>query len=462
VTTPAPDDVRSAGGIFDAERRTLTLGVLAVITVAAFEAMGVITAMPVTVRELDGLHLYAWTFTAFVVTSLFAMVVAGEAADRHGPLRPLVVGAGLFALGTLAAGVAPAMGWFLFGRAVQGLGSGAVIVAVYVVIGRGYPDRMRPRMFTAVSGAWILPGLVGPALSGTVTDTIGWRWVYIGVLVLMLPIVAVLVPRLLVLHLPGDPDSRPQRGRKRRAFLAALGTGMLQYAGQRLDRWSLPILVVGLGLLAVSVPHLLPAGSLRLRRGLPTVVSQRGMVSGAFFAAEAFIPLMLVNERGLTSAAAGLTISGTAVGWFVGSWYQGRPATKRSRPSLVRLGNLVVTAGIALTALVLVPAVPTWVSILTWGSGAFGMGVVMASLGVLLLNLSPVAEQGVNSAAFQVADSLGVVAATGAAGAVFAAGHVAAGKDAGVYLAILAGATALAAVATATAGRVRPRPPVSV
>ena len=462
MSTPAPDDVRSTGGsIFDAEHRTLTFGVVAVITVAAFEAMGVITAMPVTVRELDGLSLYAWTFTAFVVTSLFAMVVAGEAADRRGPLPPLMVGAALFALGTLVAGAAPTILWFLLGRAVQGLGSGAVIVAVYVVIGRGYPEHMRPRMFTALSGAWIVPGLLGPAVAGTVTDTVGWRWVYIGVLVLMIPIVATLVPRLLALHLPGDPSSRPQPGRKRRALMAAFGTGLLQYAGQRLDLWSLVLLAVGLVLLALSVPRLLPVGALRLRRGLPTVVMQRGFVAGAFFAAEAFIPLMLVNERGLSSARAGLTISGTAVGWFLGSWYQGRPATKRSRPSLVWLGNLVVTIGIALTAVVLIPGVPTAVSVLTWGTGAFGMGVVMASLGVLLLDLSPAAEQGVNSASFQVADSLGVVVATGAAETVFAAGHVAPGRDAGVYVVIFAGSTAVAAFATAVAGRVRPRPAVS-
>jgi MFS family permease len=458
VTTPPPRTAGPPGdSIFDAEHRTLTLGVVAVITVAAFEAMGVITAMPVTVRDLDGLSLYAWTFTAFVVTSLFAMVVAGESADRRGPVSPLMVGAGLFASGTLVAGLAPTMAWFLLGRAVQGLGSGAVIVAVYVVIGRGYPEHMRPRMFTALSGAWIVPGLLGPALAGTVTDTVGWRWVYIGVLVLMVPIVVTLVPRLVALHLPGDPGSRPQPGRKRRALMAAVGTGLLQYAGQRLDRWSLLVVAAGLLLLALSVPRLLPAGALRLRRGLPTVVMERGFVAGAFFAAEAFIPLMLVNERGLSSAHAGLTISGTAVGWFLGSWYQGRPATKRSRPSLVRLGNLVVTIGIALTALVLIPAVPTAVSVVTWGTGAFGMGVAMASLGVLLLDLSPVPEQGANSAAFQVADSLGVVVATGAAGAVFAAGHVAPGRDAGVYLVIFAAATALAAFATALAGRVRPR-----
>lgn len=448
--------------IFAAGRRSLTLGVTAIITVAAFEAMGVMTSMPVAVRDLDGLSLYAWAFTSFVVTSLYAMVVAGEWTDRRGPLGPLLGGAALFAVGTLVAGVAPSMAWFLVGRAVQGLGSGAVIVAVYVVIGRGYPEAMRPRMFTALSGAWVLPGIVGPAVAGTVTDTVGWRWVFLGVLVLMVPIVAVLVPRLLALHLPGDPGSAPQPGRKRRALLAAVGAGLLQYAGQRLDGWSIPLALLAVAMLAVSVPRLLPAGALRLARGMPTVVMERGLLAGAFFAAESFLPLMLVNERGLASAAAGITLSGAAVGWFLGSWYQGRPSTGRSRYALVRLGAALVAVGIALTPLVLIGSVPPAVSIVTWGIGAFGMGIVFGSLGVLLLELSPVAEQGVNSAALQVSDSLGSIAATGTAGVVFAAGHVAPGSDAGVYLVIFGLAAALAVLATAVAGRVRPRQAVSV
>jgi MFS family permease len=385
------------------------------------------------------------------------MVVAGEWADRLGPLRPMLVGACFFGAGTLVAGVAPSMVWFLAGRAMQGIGSGAAIVAVYVVIGRSYPDHMRPRMFTALSGAWVVPGIVGPAVAGTVTDHVGWRWVFLGVLVLMVPILAVLVPSLLRLDLPGDSGAEAEPGRKRRALLAAVGAGMLQYAGQRLDAWSVPIAAVAFAALAVSVPRLLPAGALRLRRGLPTVVTERGLLAGSFFAAESFLPLMLVSERGLSSASAGITLSGAAIGWFLGSWYQGRPTTRRSRHGLVQLGALMVTAGIALTTVVLLPDVPPGVAIVTWGVAAFGMGVVFGSLGVLLLELSPLEEQGVNSAALQVSDSLGSIVCTGAAGTVFAAMHTAPGQDAEVYLVIFVGATLVGAFAAAVAGRVRTR-----
>ena len=456
MTTPEQDTQTGSDSIFGRPYRTLTLGIIAIITVAAFEGMAVITAMPVVVADLNGLVWYAWTFTAFVAPSLYAMVVAGEMADLHGPPRPLLLGLGGFALGTLIAGLAVNMPVLLLGRGVQGLGFGAVIVAIYVVIGKAYPEDMRPRMFTALSGAWVVPGIVGPVVAGTIADTIGWRWVFLGVLLLMLPIAAVLVPRLLALHLPGDPAALPREGRKRRALMAAVGVAMLQLAGQLLSLVGLLLVLPALALLAFSVPQLLPPGALRLRRGLPMVVMMRGFLAGAFFSTEAFVPLMLVNERGLATATAGVALTGGTMGWFVGSWYQGRPTTKVPRWLLVQAGSALVTLGIVLTMLALIPAVPPLIVLVTWAIGALGMGVIFGSLGVLLLQLSAPQEQGVNSASLQIADSLGVVLCAGLGGVIFAAGHTSAGNDAAVFALIFAVMAVIAGAATLVAPRVRP------
>jgi MFS family permease len=150
-----------------------------------------------------------------------------------------------------------------------------------------------------------------------------------------------------------------------------------------------------------------------------------------------------------------MALSGAVIGWFIGSWFQGRPSTTVHRWRLLQVGSGIVTLGILTTSVALVPPVPPLVVVVTWGFGAFGMGMLYATLGVLLLQLSPVDEQGLNSAALQVADSLGVVLCTGAAGVIFAAGHSAAGQDAEVFLAIFVAMGAVAAFATAVATRVR-------
>jgi MFS family permease len=449
---PAED----TGSIFGPEYRILTIGVVSIMTIVAFEAMGVITAMPTAARELDGLSLYAWGATAVTAASLYAMAAAGGWADRRGPVPPLTTGLATFVVGTLVCGSAPSMAVMLAGRALQGLGFGAVIVALYVVIGRAYPEHLRPRVFTALSGAWVVPGIAGPLVAGAITDAFGWRWVFFGILILLLPVGAVLLPRLRAMHVEPDRDATPRPGRKRLALMASVGVVLLQVAGQRLDAVAAGLAVLGIALLAFSVPQLLPAGALKLRRGLPTVVMVRGFYAGAFFGAEWFIPLMLVNERGLSSVLAGGSLSGAAVGWFLGSWLQGRPTLTIPRDRLVVIGGAFTAAGLALTTPVAIDVVPWTIIVGTWALGSFGMGMLYGSLGVLVLQLSPPEEQGVNSAALQIADSLGVILLTGLGGVIFATGHVHPGQDGGVYLTIFLVMTAIAVLATAVAPRVAP------
>jgi MFS family permease len=350
---------------------------------------------------------------------------------------------------------------------MQGFGFGGVIVALYVVIGRAYPEDLRPRVFTALSGAWIVPGIAGPLVAGAITDTWGWRWVFFAIVALLVPVAVVLLPRLQNLHIAPDADAKPTPGRKRLALMAAVGVALVQVAMQRVDVLGLGLGVLGVVLLGASLPQLLPEGTLRLRRGLPTVVMLRGLFAGAFFGAEWFIPLLLVSERGLASSQAGGSLSGAAVGWFVGSWVQGRPNLRASRERMVVIGSVFTTVGLALSTVVTFQAVPWWTVALTWSIGSFGMGILYGSLGVLVLQFSPPAEQGVNSAALQMADSLGVILATGLGGAIFAAGHVvsvasgASGADDAVYRTIFLVMSAIAIVATAISPRVATRSVIS-
>ncbi len=442
-------------GILGPAHRWLTLGVVSVIVLVAFEAMSVATAMPVAVADLGGLRFYAWSFSGFLVTSLFAMVVAGERCDAEGPRRPLLAGVAVFAVGLLVAGSAPSMAVFVLGRAVQGLGGGAIIVAVYVVVGRAYEERLRPRLFSALSGAWVLPSIVGPSLSGWVAQHLSWRLVFLAMPVLVVPAVAAMYPRLAAL---GGGSAARREGRKRAAAAAAVGVATLQYAGQRHDWFSLPLATAALALLAPTVRLLLPAGTLRFARGLPTSVAMRGVLAGSFFGAETFVPLMLVTERGFSPARAGLLLTGGALGWALGSWFQGRPTAPPERWRLVRTGCALVAVAVLGVAAVLLPGVPTWPAALAWIVGGIGMGLAMASVGVLLLELSPRQDQGANSAALQVSDALASVVTIGAGGAVYAYAVARPGPDDAAFAVIYVAMAVLAVAGAVLASRLRPVP----
>ncbi|HLL91393.1 MAG TPA: MFS transporter, partial [Solirubrobacteraceae bacterium] len=179
----APRDLPTAGspdGLWAPARRGLTTGLVLSTTFVAAEALAVITIMPRVARDLGGLNLYGWVFSAFMLGSLVGAVAAGRAADRGGPARPFIAGLVLFGVGLAVAGFAPSMAVLVAGRALQGLGAGAVPAVSYVAIGRGLPARLRPRMLAVLASAWVLPGLLGPVLSVAVADVFGWRWVFIG------------------------------------------------------------------------------------------------------------------------------------------------------------------------------------------------------------------------------------------------------------------------------------------
>ena len=426
-----------------------------------------VTILPVVARELGGLSVYAWATNAWVAAALLGQVVSGQWCDRRGPRAPMLAAVAAIAAGSLVAFIAPSFAVFLVGRAVQGLGAGVAIVAVYVLLGRAYDEELRPRAFSLLAACWVVPGLLGPVVAGWLADSVSWRLVFLIVLALVVPPLLLLVPRLRGLG-GGTADAEPAAGAGRTsrrrgydrvpyAVAAAAGLLLFQDGAQRQGVVGVLLAAGGLAVLLPSLHRLLPPGTLRFARGLPTVIAMRGLLAGALFASETWVPLALTSERGISTAASGLTLAGGAVGWAAGSWYQGRPRRALSRPRLVQLGSAMVGLTLLVLPVALIDVVPVWVAFVAWTFGTVGMGMAIASIGTLTLELSPRQQQGVNSAALQVSDSAGVVLLTGAAGAVYAAG-LARGVDGTTTFTLIWWATALVAIAGAVlAGRIRSR-----
>ena len=229
-----PGDEGRVPGLWAPQRRALTTGLVLTITFVASEALAVVTVMPVVARDLGGLRLYGWVFSAFMLGSVVGIVTAGREADRRGPAAPFVAGVVLFGSGLAVAGLAPSMGVLVAGRVLQGLGAGAVPSVAYVTIGRSLPETLRARMMAVLSTAWVAPGLVGPAISAEVTRLVGWRWVFLG----LLPVVAVAgsiaVPALIRLGPPAAAQAREHRltdGLRTAAGAAMLLAGLSLAAG---------------------------------------------------------------------------------------------------------------------------------------------------------------------------------------------------------------------------------------
>jgi MFS family permease len=432
----------------------MSIGVLLSVTVVAFQALGVGTVMPAVAAELDGLGRYGWAFSSFMLASVIGSVAAGQDADRAGPVRAYLGALASFAAGSLLAAVAGSWTLLLVGRALEGLGAGALGVIVYASASRAYPTEMYGRMLALMSSAWVLPSLVGPAFAGLIADQTSWRWVF----VLLLPFLPVAV----LLTLPGlRALSRAERlaapRRLPQALALAAGTGLFLTA-LGLDSPLLLALAVAGGL-ALALPAfraLMPAGTLRAARGLPSGIVVRGLLAVAFLGCDAFLPLALTELRGFSVAQAGLVISAASLSWSLGSFLQARLDRLdggTGRPRRLLAGLAVLLTGIAATAVgVIGDGVPVALAIAGWAVAGLGIGIGYPSIGAIVLSEAPGGEEGSVSAALQLIETIGVAVFTGVGGAVIAVG-IDAGWDTVTALAVVFAGGAAAAMAGLAAGR---------
>jgi MFS family permease len=402
----APQTVPS---IWDRERLWVTAGAVALIFLAAIEALAVTTVMPIVSDALDGRALYAVAFAGTLATSVIGMVAAGAWSDARGPRGALYVAVSLFIAGLLLSGLAFSMDQFLIGRLVQGLGAGGQTVALYVVVARLYPPHLHGRVFAAFAAAWVVPSMIGPFLAGAVAEYLDWRWAFLGVAVLTAVAFLMIAVRLRGVDLGhGEPqDRRALVIRLVLAVVVAVFAVLIGFTAELDVRLSWPMALGSVLVIAVAVLPLLPRRTLRAGRGLPSVVLMRGIAAGAFFASEAYIPYLLMERFGFTATWAGIALMLAAFAWAGASQLQGRFGE--------RLGNAritVISLSLLLIAVLCVLVAAVWgvsplLVVVGWAFAGGGMGLLYPRLTVLTLAYSNDGNQGFNSSALSISDSTG-------------------------------------------------------
>lgn len=407
-----------AASIWDRSRIWVTLGAVALIFLGAIEALAVTTVMPIVSEALDGGALYAVAFSGTLATSVIGMVASGAWSDSRGPRGALYAAVSLFFLGLLISGLAVTMHQFLLGRLVQGLGAGGQTVALYVVVARLYPPHLHGRIFAAFAAAWVVPSMVGPFLAGAVAEHIDWRWAFLGVAVLTGVAFLTVALRLRGVDLGhGEPqDRRTVVTRLMLAVVVAVLAVLIGFSADMAPTIGWPVALGALVVLAVAILPLLPKRTLRAGRGLPSVVLMRGLVAGAFFAAEAYIPYLLMERFGFTATWAGLALMFAALAWASASELQGRFGERLGNHRITAISLTLLAAALLCVLFAAATSTAAAAVVLGWGLAGGGMGLLYPRLTVLTLAYSEERNQGFNSSALSISDSAGSAVAIAIAG----------------------------------------------
>jgi MFS family permease len=439
-----PAEETNAGAtarILDREHRAVSIGTLLAMSLIAFEGLAVVTIAPEIATDLEGFGLYGWTFSAFLLAQVVGTVGAGQLVDKTGPARPLLISLVLFGTGLVIAAVAPTMLLFVAARALQGLGGGALGTCIYTITNTAYPDSLRPRMLAAISSAFILPALLGPALAGFVAEALSWRVVFYGLLPLLAAVWFLAMPAFRQVsrekeRAEAGVEETRTREPSRLPAAAALAVGAaLLLGGLELQPVAAGA-VVSLAGLALSLPalrRLLPEGTLTGRRGLPATISTRGLFVAGYFYTETYLVLALAELGGYRTATAGLAVSVGALSWTAATWIaerlDNRGGVGANRRRRVIAGVSIMVLGITTIVLpVILGSTPNLLySLAGWVVTGFGIGFAHPTSAAIAFSRAPEGKEGFVSSSILLADLFTPAVAIGVGGALVGFGRASAG-----------------------------------
>lgn len=423
--------------MFAGRRGRLLIGLLLAEFAAALQVVAYAAVLPIASRELGGGRLYGATVAAGSLVTVFVLALGPALLARFPPRRALLWATGLYAVGVLAAALAPAMGWVLAGSLLRGGASGLLLGIGLTAIGGLYEDALRPRVLGLFAIMWLLPSFAGPVLTSVVTIAAGWRWA------MAWPILVVLAARLLVVRDAGLIPWSPAASR------LSPGNGLTVVAGLLLASLASGLggaaaaVVFGVGLCLASI-----AGARVLAALLPesarfAIVRTFAMLCLAFFGAETLVPLLVVEGLGRGVVASGAALGAGLVAWSL----TGLRTPHLADPARVGLLLLVL-------ALVILATAPAYGPVVGLVAVVGGFAMAGAGMGLAYPRLTSQAFDGLPvGAAAGVAAAVGFAEVAGTAvGALLGGGLYSLGESVGIgaapsmaaALALLTGAAAVA------------------
>lgn len=393
---------------------------------ASMDQTVVTTAIPTIISKLNGLSLYSWLFSAYMMASAITVPIYGKLSDVYGRKPFYIFGLVMFGVGSAISGAAHTMLELVIARGVQGIGAGAMMSMPRATIGDIFNPKERGRWMGAIGAVFGLSSIIGPLLGGWITDSFSWRWVfYINLPFALLALIGVIysLPRVRAGHeVKLDIFGTFIMVVGLVPILLAFTWGGDKYAW---GSWEIITLLVG-GVIVLLLfilwerraadPILNP--SLFNTRIFSMTLILGVFMSMAMFGSLMYLPTYVQGVIGLNAQNSGLILTPMMISFIGGSIISGQWMTKTGK--YVRLANVsgaVMVVGMILLATMNVntkyPIVIVYMIVL-----GLGIGALMPILNLAVQNAFPYKMMGTVNSTQQFVQSLGGVIASPIFGAV--------------------------------------------
>jgi EmrB/QacA subfamily drug resistance transporter len=340
-----------------AEIRSIVVGIMLAMLLAALDQTIIATALPTIGRELHDLEHLPWVVTAYLLTSTAVTPLYGKFSDTHGRRITLLIGIAVFILGSVACALAPTMLALIVARGLQGLGGGGLIALAQTIVADIVPPRERGRYQVYFAIVFVTSSVAGPVLGGFIAEHLHWSVIFW--INLPLGLLAAWMAHGSLKRLPRH--DRPHRLDVLGAVLMVLATTSfmlaLSWGGVRFPWSSAPILGLFLASAALwaafvvrlrlALEPLIPPGVFQnpvVRMG--TLAACFGM--GTYIGLTIYLPVYFETVRGLSASASGLALIPLMVGTVVGATLSGRSMARVEHYKRMPIaGLLAAVAGTA-------------------------------------------------------------------------------------------------------------------
>ena len=402
--------------------------ILMALLLGALDQTVVGTALPRIVTDLQGNDLYTWVVAIYLLTSTITVPFYGKLSDYYGRKPMLIFGIVVFLAGSALSGLSQTMWQLILFRGIQGIGAGSLFPISLAVIGDLFTPAERGKyqgLFGAVFG---LAALVGPALGGVITDTIGWHWIFyinLPIGLISLVVVSRVLPSL---KRPKHALNLDWAGAL--VFVAAMIPLLVGLTNSQSSGWASPEVGGLLVLAAVLIPVFLfietrvqepivPLDLFRDRTYAGSILATFFAAFG-FFSATIFLPRFYQVVRGDSATVSGYELFPLLLGVIIASVVSGQIVARTGKYKTLLVGSIALVCIGSLLFTNLVASSGTWVIIAWQFVLGVGIGPTLAVFTIVVQNAVPFNKLGVATSSIAFFRQIGGTVGLSIAGSLFA------------------------------------------